>query len=53
MIRLVGLDIGREKVVSDIRYLRCGIYSVDIIQSHDVPTDYSGEKYFINIVDAI
>jgi hypothetical protein len=53
VIRLVGFDIGREKEVPDIRYLGCRVYSVDIVQSHDVPTDYPSKRYLVNIADPI
>jgi len=53
MIRLGGFGSEREKEVPNIRCLRCRVYSVDIVQSRDVPTDYLGKGYLVNIADPI
>ena len=53
VFRLVGFNIGREKEVPDIRYLGSRVYSMDIVQSHDIPTDYSSNRYLINIANSI
>ena len=53
MFRLVGFNIGRGKEVPDIRYLGSRDYSMDIVQSSDVPTDYPGEGYLVDIADLI
>ncbi len=53
MIRLVGFDIEREKEVPDMRYLGSRVYSMDIVQSHDILTDYSSKRYLINIANSI
>ena len=53
VVRLVSFGSGRGKEVPNIRCLRRRVYSMDIVQSSDVPTDYPGEGYLVDIADLI